>query len=280
VEPTSGVGSLISFAATANNVTNDPATLNSTQKADGYANSPSSYLLLPEAIWAAASGGGTWVTGVQIIDKYGGTPVGVIFNYGGGNYRGPFTLWTGGAANSSITFDNILSAIDNVDTGTFDYFGRVGAVEFLAMTPGGRIQVSARTSNGNYSKSLQGLRDVTANTANTSRQMMIQKLESNGTYRAAAGFFNPSSSSLTVEFSIINSSGALIGSSFNKNFVGHDYQTFNPFAEAGIPYPGNSYDNVYLLISPTTGSGRIFCFGSTSNNTTNDPASHTAVQHD
>lgn len=85
---------------------------------------------------------------------------------------------------------------------------------------------------------------------------------------------------MTVQFSLIDSNGSVIGSSFTKVFTDYSFQAFNPFSEAGISYPVYSYDNVWILINPTTGSGKIMAFGATANNASNDPAAHSAVQYD
>jgi hypothetical protein len=247
-----------------------------TQSTQGHYSS-NDYQVLPGVIWAPATGGGTWITNVQITDTTGGSEVSVYFNYGGGNRRGPFVLWTGPGSNRSVKFNNILESIDTLDSGSFDYYGRVGALEFITQDSGHRILVAARTFNGNYSKTYPGLNDVASNTADTTREMLIQDLTSNSAYRSAAGFFNPTSSGVTAEIRLVNSSGSTIGSPFSKTFLGHDYQAFNPFDEAGVPYPSQSYDNVYLRVRPLSGSGRLMCYGATANNGTNDPAAHMAV---
>ena len=65
----------------------------------------------------------------QIVDVTGGSAVSIYFDYGGGNRRGPFVLWTGGVAGSKVKYANILQQIGTIDTG-FTYYGRVGTVEF------------------------------------------------------------------------------------------------------------------------------------------------------
>jgi hypothetical protein len=44
------------------------------------------------------------------------------------------------------------------------------------------------------------------------------------------------------------------------------------------PGPGNSFNNIILRIRPTSGTGEVMCFGASVDNTSNDPASHLAVQ--
>ncbi|MDD8012760.1 MAG: hypothetical protein PHX05_04705, partial [Acidobacteriota bacterium] len=69
-----------------------------------------------------------------------------------------------------------------------------------------------------------------------------------------------------------------IGTQFSRTLAGHAFVSFNPFTEAGMAYPANSYDNVILRVRPTSGSGSVMCFGASANNASNDPASHLAVQ--
>jgi hypothetical protein len=109
--------------------------------------------------------------------------------------------------------------------------------------------------------------------------MMIQMKTSNSSYRSAVGVFNITGSALTVEFRLIDSDGNLVGSAFTKTVSGNQFQSFNPFAEAGVSYPSYTYDNVWVYIYPTSGAGAIMCFGATANNTSNDPAAHAAVQY-
>jgi hypothetical protein len=278
IRPTSGTGKVMCFGATVDNATNDPAAHVAVQWGGGHDNSPGSQQILPEAIWASATGGGTWVSEVQIIDATGGSVVSVYFDYGGGSRRGPFTLWTGSAASSKVKYINLLEAIDNLDTEVFAYYGKVGAVEFQTQDVSHYIQVTARTLNGNYSKTFPGLNLVNAETADTTRVMLIQNYTNNSGYRSTSGFYNPTADSVTVEFTLLDGNGAQIGTQFNKTLAGHDFQAFNPFIQAGVPYPGSSYDNVILRIRPTSGTGEVMCFGASVDNTSNDPASHLAVQ--
>jgi hypothetical protein len=279
VNPTSGTGGLICFGASANNSSNDPAAHIATQYQGAYNNSPAEDIILPECIWALASGGGTWSSDVQITDLTGGSTVSAYFSYGGGARRGPVSVWTNsGGAGRSVKFSNFLSTLGSIDTG-FTYYGKVGAVEFVTQDSAHKIQVAARTKNGNFSKTFPGLRPVDANTADTTREIIIQNYTNNSGYRSTCGFFNPTANSVTVEFRLYNSSGATIGSAFTKTFVGYDFKAFSPFAEAGIPYPGASYDNVILGVKPTSGSGKVICFGASANNSSNDPAAHIALQY-
>ncbi len=279
VHPLSGSGRLMCYGATANNNTNDPAAHLAVSVADAYENSPCDYQILPGALWAPASGGGTWVTEVQIVDLSGGSQVSVYFNYGSGNRRGPFILWTSPGVNRSIKFPNILSAIDSLDSGSFTYYGKAGTLDFITQDATHKIHVAARTMNGNYSKTVQAVNAyVESNMAGTESNMYIQNIANNSTYRTGSGFFNPTSNEVTVEFALYNGSASVLGSPFTQIFIGFDYQSFNPFDEAGVPYPANSYDNVYLRVRPLFGSGRLVCSGATANNNTNDPAAHQAVK--
>ena len=254
IQPTSGTGKVICFGASANNTTNDPAAHIAIQNSSAHDNGPSSKQILPEAIWAAASGGGTWMSETQIVDVSGGSVVSVYFDYGGGSQRGPFVLWTGGVAGSKVKYSSILQQIGTIDGG-LTYYGRVGTVEFQTQDGSHYIQVTARTLNGNYSKTFPGLNLVDAETADTSRIMLIQNYSSNSTYRSTCGFYNTTSDLLTVEFTLLDGSGVQIGNQFSKTFVGYDFQAFLPFNEAGVAYPANSYDNVILRVRPTSGSG-------------------------
>jgi hypothetical protein len=279
ITPTTGSGELMSYGATANNITSDPAVHIAAQAADtsGY-NSPSSYQVIPEVLWAPATGGGTWMTEVQITDITGGSEVSVYYNASTGDRRGPITLFTGSSAGVSARTGNLLATLDALDSG-FDYYATVGTVEFVTQDDSHNIQVIARTANGNYSKTFQGLNLNDANTASTERTLMVQNLVNDDTYRTAFGAFNPTDDDVTVEFTLMDENGSMIGTSFTKTFTGRQYQAFNPFTEAGVPYPGNSYDNTWIKVEVTAGSGQLMVYGATANNVTSDPAVHRAVQH-
>jgi len=269
----------LGFGATANNYSNDPAAHSAQQNQGDLDNSPSNLIVLPECLWAAAYGGGTWITEIQLADMTGGSTVVAYFSYGNGNRRGPFTIWTNsGGAGRSVLFNNFLSFLGTIDTG-FNYYGRIGAVEFLTQDSSHKIQVAARIRNGNYSKTFPGLRMANGTTADTSRSMLILDLISNSSYRSSCGFFNISPDPVTVEFRLVNGQGNTVGSIFTKTFVGYDYKTFNPFVEAGVPYPSNSFDNIVLLVRPISGAGRIVSFGASANNSSNDPASHLSLRY-
>ena len=279
VRPTSGAGKLMCFGATANNVSNDPASHVAVQGTTGYDNGPGSLQVLPEVIWASATGGGTWVSEVQLTDVTGGSQVSVYYNTATGR-RGPFLLWnnSAGGALSSRKYDNLLATIDGLDTEVFTYYGTLGSVEFVTQDNSHLLQAAVRELNGNYAKTFSGLNLVEAETADTARAMLVQNVTNNSSYRTTAGFFNPTADTLTVEFTLLNSSGAQIGTQFNKTLAGHAFQAFDPFTWAGVPYPGSSYDNVILRVRPTSGAGAVMCFGATANNASNDPAAHLAVQ--
>jgi hypothetical protein len=153
--------------------------------------------------------------------------VSVYFDYGGGSRRGPFTLWTSPGADRNIKSTNILSSIDTLDSGAFIYYGRVGAVEFSTQDASHKIQVVARTLNGNCSKTFPGLNLMDSNTANTARRMILQNFVNNATYRSNCGLFNSTADSVTVEFRLLDERNT-IGSTFSRTLVGHDFQSFCP----------------------------------------------------
>ena len=217
----------------------------------GHYNSPAQYKVLPEVIWASATGGGTWMSNVQVTDVSGGSQISVYYNTASGR-RGPFLLWdnSGGGALSSVKYINLLQTIDGLDTETFTYYGTVGAVEFISQDGSHLLQAAARTLNGYYAKTFTALSLHDANTADTSRAMIVANLSNNVTYRSTGGFFNPTSDAVTVEFTLLNGSGAQIGAQFSKTLAGHDFQAFNPFIQAGVPYPGA------LTTMPSCGCGR------------------------
>jgi hypothetical protein len=277
VQPVSGTGKVFCFGASANNATNDPAAHLAVQNGSVHDNGPNNLKILPEAIWAPATGGGTWVSEAQIVDVTGGSAVSVYFDYGGGSRRGPFALWTGSGAGAKVKYANILQQLETIDSG-FTYSGRVGTLEFQTQDNAHFIQVTARTLNGNYSKTFPGLNLADAETADTSRMMLIQNYTNNASYRSTCGFYNPTADAVTVEFTLLDSSGIQIGTPFSKTLVGYDFKSFSPFSEAGVAYPANAYDNVILRVRPTSGTGRVVSFGASANNASNDPASHLAVQ--
>ncbi|MCU0277228.1 MAG: hypothetical protein MUF02_10360, partial [Acidobacteria bacterium] len=245
----------------------------------GHYNSPAQYKVLPEVIWATASGGGTWMSAVQLTDVSGGSRVSVYFSTAAGR-RGPFLLWnnSSGGAFSSIKYANLLQTIDGLDSGVFDYFGKVGAVEFITQDGSHTIQAAARTLNGSSAKTSTALSLHDDNTAMVDRLMVIPNLVNNASYRSSCGFFNPTVEPLTLELKLLDASNAQVGSTIIRRLAGQEFAAFSPFSEAGVPYPGTANDNVVLQVRPTMGAGKVVCFGASVNNASNDPAAHVALQ--
>jgi len=241
-----------------------------------YYNPATSTAILPECIWAPATGGGTWMTEVQIAAVTDTSVVKAVFLYGGGNYRGAFTLITNFLSGTMYVTSNILQTLDSLDPDdTFSYYGRVGAVIlFTEDAVQERIIALARTNNGPYGKTFNALSDVDANFCSNEpfRPMVLGGLVSNSQFRSSMGGVNFGSQPLEVYFEIHDATGATIGTPFTETFVGYDFKAFNPFVKAGIPYPTYSYDNAYIAIIPISGTGRVAFFGATANNSTNDPA--------
>jgi len=241
-----------------------------------YDNSPSNIIIFPECTWALATGGGTWVSQLQVTCLTDSNTVVAYFYYGGGSYRGPISLTVPAFAYGSVRYGNILSTLQSLDSG-FTYYGRAGTLQLQTQDASHKIQAAVRTMNGNYSKTFQGLTWTASNWATTSQYMMIQNLDSNATYRTSVGFLC-GSSSLTVTFAIIDANNSFAGTAWSRTFVPNEFVSFNPFAQAGVPYPTYSYSNCWLYIQPSSGGGYLYCYGASANNTTNDPAALVAVQ--
>jgi hypothetical protein len=219
--------------------------------------------------------GGTWVSELQITNMTSNNALHVRFCYGGGSYR-TTTLANSPAQYSSLKFPNILAALQSIDPG-FTYYGRVGCLIVETYEAGHLIHGAVRTFNGNYSKNYQGLAGVPSNYPILGRPMMIQNLTSNSTYRTSLSCFGWAGFFIMVEFTLFDANGLMVGSPFVKTFYNSDFQSFNPFVEAGAPYPAQSHDNCWLRIAPQTGDIFLFCLGATANNYTNDPSVHFAV---
>jgi hypothetical protein len=232
--------------------------------------SPSPLQLIPEAIWASATGGGTWVTELQVTNlDVAVANVAVLFVYADGN-TGAFALPTPLPAHQTAKYYNILSTMDSIDPSAQVYYGRVGAL--YVFTGGAVIQVQAKTVNGSYGKTFPGLNMVADNTAAQDRMLMIQDLIRSSEYRTFVGAFNTSSTATyTVTFSIMDAGNNLVGSVITKTLSPNAFVSFNPFTEAGIS--SGTYDNCWLLIHVTAGgtaAAGVMCFGSQANNYTND----------
>jgi hypothetical protein len=243
-------------------------------------NSPARTIVIPEVIWAPATGGGTWLTQVQITSLSYNTNISVDFVYGGAAHRQILNMYTDLDYLRSVTLWNILENMGSVDTG-FTYYGKVGALVITTQDSDHLIQAQARTVNGNFGKTLQGLSVVQSNVAITGRDMMIQNMASNATYRTFVGFLNFSLGSITVDFRLYDGNGNTVGNYFTKTFISYDFQSFNPFVEAGASYPSYSNANIVLVITPTAGglsNMGLMGFGSSANNLTNDTYAHAMVQ--
>ncbi|MDH4196258.1 MAG: hypothetical protein OEW05_02500 [Candidatus Aminicenantes bacterium] len=243
-----------------------------------YDNSPSNWKILPEVIWAPATGGGTWMTEVQIIDMEGtGTQVSVMFYHTAGQ-RGPFTLWTSPASWSSQTYSNILSTLQGLDP-SFFYFGRVGALVFSTQSSANKIHVTAKTSNGNYAKTYPGLNNVQSNRVDIGvTEMIIPNVSNNAEYRTSIGYVKLSSAAAGMSFHIYDSTGTLVGSATYSLPADPQYRSYNPFTLCGLPYPTYSFSNCWIRIALWSDGTAVFPFGAIANNTTNDPSAIIAVQ--
>lgn len=237
-----------------------------------YDQTPSSWQVLPEAVWAAATGGGTWVT-EAIITNFSSSEssqINCYFHYNGGssaNITLPYTL----GQYESLKSINILYTMDYYDSSSLAYYQKAGAVWFWTESTSA-LAVQAKTVNGNYGKTLPALSVVAANSVAQGRRMVIQDLVQNSTYRTNCGFFNSSSlTTYTLWCVILSQSGTTVGSAFPISLPPYHFVSFNPFAQAGVP--SETYSNCMLYIYATVGGSDVrgvMCYGSLANNSTND----------
>ncbi|MDH4197001.1 MAG: hypothetical protein OEW05_06325 [Candidatus Aminicenantes bacterium] len=246
-----------------------------------YDNSPSHYQILPEATWAAATGGGTWVTEVQITCH--SSPCTVLAYYYYGTSWRSVTLYTTSGWETSIKYGNILATMQALD-GSFTYYGTSGCLWLITSPDTGLISAIARIYNGNYGKTFPGLQWTDSNTANVGRNMRIMNVLFSSNYRTFAGFHNAISGgySMTCTFGLIATSWNWVGSSWNETFVPWEFKSFNIFTKAGIT--SGTYMSNWFYIYPQssgssgTGTKGLIGFGSIANNTTNDTYAIIPVQ--
>jgi hypothetical protein len=231
-----------------------------------YYNSPASRLILPEVSWS------TWISDVQITDISGGSSVQAYYHTGT-NRRGPFTIWANnGGANCSKCFANILQIIDDLDAGSFTYYGTTGSLELVTQSAIHLIQAAGRTYQGNASRTFPALADEETNTGAIGRTLLIPNISNDALYRPAIVLFNPSEESISLEVKVMGSDGAQIGSLITRTLAGHEANGISTELRA------NSYSNATVLITATSGNGRVLAAGFTAHNISNDPAAHLAVQ--
>jgi hypothetical protein len=235
-----------------------------------YDQSPNYLQIVPEAIWAAATGGGTWVTEIQVTVFEANSSLVAYFYYNGGK-RGPIILYEGLPQYRTIRYNNILGTLGAFESGVFDYYGRVGTL--MIFDPLARpIAVQAKIINGNYGKTRPGLSFTKANSVALGRPMFIQDLAQHAACRTSVGIFNMhTTESYTLKFTIYNTYHEVIGSQFYKSIGPEAFMSFNPFAEAGVG--SGLYNNCWLEISAIGGGDTelgVFCYGSGANNYTND----------
>lgn len=236
---------------------------------------PAPGMIIPEAIWADASGGGTWVTELQITVKASGTTVVAGFIFGDGLLARRVDLATTTADYQTLYYPNILAAMQSLDP-TFTYKGRVGTLVIGDSAFTSPVWVQAMTVNGDYGKTMPGIGLLDSMTANVGRDMVIPNLRQSATYRTFVGCINGSypPAAMTVTFRLMDPSGFVELASFTKTFAPSDFKAFNPFAEAGLG--AAEIPHCWLLIHPvsctSTGEGSfgLASFGSIANNSTND----------
>lgn len=235
-----------------------------------YDNSPARRQVIPEAIWATATGGGTWVTQLQVTAKVSGTEIRATFYYGT-TTGSSILLGTTTAAHQTLKFMNILATM------SASYYGQVGALFISGQDDAHPLWAQAMTINGNYGKTYPGLGWTDSNTANLGRYMVVPNIQQGATYRTFIGCCNLTSGgySMEVTFHLMSPDSYVSYGVFTKTFAAWEFMSFNPFVEAGLG-TGYTNSNSWLLVWPTASGNSgadtrgLVVFGSTANNYTND----------
>ncbi len=245
---------------------------------------PSDDIIIPEVIWAPASGGGEWKTELIItdVDSSTGVEVSVQFVSGTVIYSN-ISLWLSPGPGSSIKFSNILETMQGFDIGN-TYYGKVGALFLSCEDPNNTIMASARIHNGDYGKSYPGMSWTDENSVNVGFGMALHNLSHNANVRSAVGVFNAAAGgySMTADFILVDAGANEIGS-FSKSFSPWEYKAFDPFVEAGLG--AGSYDNCALVVIPTyTGQSSpdrgLYVIGSSAVASTNDSYPHFPIREE
>jgi hypothetical protein len=239
---------------------------------EGADNSPAQVLICPEVIYAAAAGGGTWVSRLQVTAVETGTQVRAAFFYGS-TATGYYTLFTSSGSYQSSTYSNILSTLGTL--AGVSLYGRVGTLVLATQGSSNHIIADVETLNGNYGKSFPAVQwiDNASFNYSTRHYGLIEDISNTAAWRTGVGCWNGSSYTITVRFYVLTSAWVYIGSSFVKTLTAWQFVSFNPFTEAGLT---GSYDGYRLLIdvqsttAPSPYSLGLFVYGSKANNYTND----------
>ena len=234
--------------------------------------SPARVLILPEVIWALATGGGTWVSRLQVTALEAGTVVKASF-FWGGTQTGYYTIFTSMGAHESATFTNILSTLGSL-SGT-NLYGQVGTMVLAAQGDDlHHIIADVETMNGNFGKSFPGLQYTDNNSVNVTRPGMIQDISNSATWRTGVGCWNGSDTSITMRFWVVTSAWSFVGNTFDITLSGWQFIAFNPFSLAGLGSSSLDGYRLYMQVQSTTGTSPFplgfFIYGSKANNTTNN----------
>jgi len=234
--------------------------------------SPARVLILPEVIWAPATGGGDWVSRLQLTTLELGTVVQASFFYGG-TQTGYYTIFTSTVgANESATFTNILNTLGSLSH--IGLYGQVGTVVLATQDDDHPIIADVETMNGNYGKSFPGLQYTDNNSVNVTRPGMIQDISNSATWRTGVGCWNGSDTSITMRFWVVTSAWSYVGNTFDITLNGWQFIAFNPFSLAGLGSSSLDGYRLYMQVQSTTGTSPFpkgfFIYGSKANNTTND----------
>jgi hypothetical protein len=240
-------------------------------------NSPARILICPEVIWAPATGGGTWMSRLQVTAQETGAIVQANFFYGT-SQTGYYTLFTSTSTsgNESKTYPNILSTLGTL--AGLNLYGYVGTLVLTTQSTSYHIIADVETMNGNYGKSFPAVQWIDNASFNYGRSYncMIQDISNDATWRTGVGVWNGSAYNISVTFYVIGSTWTYYGSTFSYTLAPWQFVSFNPFVQAGLG--ASSLDGYRLwgtvtsTTQPSPYSLGLFIYGSKANNLTNDSA--------
>jgi hypothetical protein len=234
-------------------------------------------VIIPEAIWAPARGGGEWGTElVLLLSSSSSSDVTIQAEFYSGTEMYSVVLFSG-TFEMTLKYNNILETMQNLDPSN-TYYRKVGALILTSQNPDDEIIAEAKVYNGGYGKSLMGMVCNDENSIHLDEMMIMPNISQSSQQRSSIGIWNGTAGGYQMKaaFIIFDQYGNELGG-FSKSFLAWEYWACNPFLEAGLGY--NNYENCILMIVPISTAQPspdqgLYVMGSSSVNSTNDSFAH------